>query len=369
MNLSPLTGQSISATVRLEDAIISPYVHTNDRTGMMARPFSSQTNINKNQQQQQRHKKRAAEYCTDILSCFHTTGTMGKSKSARRRARREQQQKRKQPDSTTTALSGAADSDDSEDDFSDLLVAAAAWAGDEETAIAVSKPSTSSAPPLKKQKTNIGGSGQRLPPTFPTNLPTPSTGFLRNEEPYRESFQAALTTAYEGCVWDEPEELASKENVKERAIQTALNEMNAAGLFRTDVTQPAGMGSRCVKTYVTRCLLGDEGTTYKYLGLRMFSHPWKQNEQQQQPQKTTKLQSAIHNIWELNQALTQRTQDHLKTLERKRMDSGGNDPAVQGRAKYSITLINKMKVHSRLKDEPMFGDSKCSVSWHADSSL
>ena len=50
--------------------------------------------------------------------------------------------------------------------------------------------------------------------------------------------------------------------------------MEDEGLFRTDVTQPFSLGTKCAKTYVTRCLLGKDGTTYKYLGLRMFVHPW-----------------------------------------------------------------------------------------------
>ena len=38
--------------------------------------------------------------------------------------------------------------------------------------------------------------------------------------------------------------------------------------YQYDITQPAGLNSKLAKTLVSRCLLGDEGITYKYLGLR-----------------------------------------------------------------------------------------------------
>ena len=50
--------------------------------------------------------------------------------------------------------------------------------------------------------------------------------------------------------------------------------LEAHGFYRFDITQPHGLNSRCATTFVTRCLVGEPGITYKYLGLRMFSHPW-----------------------------------------------------------------------------------------------
>jgi len=41
-----------------------------------------------------------------------------------------------------------------------------------------------------------------------------------------------------------------------------------------DVTQPLGLGTKLAPTFVRRTLVGENGITYKYLGLRMFSHPW-----------------------------------------------------------------------------------------------
>ena len=45
-------------------------------------------------------------------------------------------------------------------------------------------------------------------------------------------------------------------------------------LDRYDLTQPMGPGTPIARTRVTRCLIGKRGITYKYLGLRMFAHPW-----------------------------------------------------------------------------------------------
>jgi alpha-ketoglutarate-dependent dioxygenase FTO len=36
---------------------------------------------------------------------------------------------------------------------------------------------------------------------------------------------------------------------------------------------------------------------------------------------------------------------------------------------FDIALINRMENSSNLKQEPSLGEGKCSVSWHADSSL
>lgn len=48
----------------------------------------------------------------------------------------------------------------------------------------------------------------------------------------------------------------------------AFDGLEEGGIFRADVTQPFGLGTKCAVTYVTRTLVGEPGTTYKYLGLR-----------------------------------------------------------------------------------------------------
>jgi hypothetical protein len=83
------------------------------------------------------------------------------------------------------------------------------------------------------------------------HLPRPKDDFLRNQEPYKESFQAALKTSYEGFAVDES---AGRPN--ESKVQQAMDELLQKHIFRTDVTQPFGLGTKCAKTYVTRCCVG-----------------------------------------------------------------------------------------------------------------
>eukprot|EP00980_Cylindrotheca_fusiformis_P008195 scaffold1736_cov127-Cylindrotheca_fusiformis.AAC.9 len=184
-----------------------------------------------------------------------------------------------------------------------------------------------------------------LPLPFPSHLPFPSYDFLRNEEPYKESFHAALRTSYEGFVVDD-----SLVGLEEATVSQYLELMLQQKYFRRDVTQPFGLGTKCAKTYVTRCLMGEPGTTYKYLGLRMFAHPWQKGA-----------------IQKLASTLTERTRQHLNELDKKRC--ARNAPKTKGRADFDICLINRMEALDDLKSEPTIGNAKTTVSWHADSSL
>jgi alpha-ketoglutarate-dependent dioxygenase FTO len=301
-------------------------------------------------------------------------------KRARKKALRQQEQKPQQEEakhgdsnrhhhaSKKRRLAPQKD-DDEEDD--DLLAAAAAWA---------SAPSQKQQPTvhhkIKQKKPTVTTTSakhiHRKPPPFPTankNLPIPEHDFLKDEGIYRPSFQAALDTSYEGLAWDHPNVV-----LPESQLQQALAVLDEYGLFRTDVTQPAGLGTKLVPSYVTRCLLGEEGTTYRYLGLRMFSHPWNGG-----TKNSKKLQAALQTFQELNTKLTQRTQLHLQDLKQKRQaasrrtndDAHQQEPVINGKTGFDVTLINKMTIHKRLREEPMFkgAHNKYSVGWHADSSL
>jgi alpha-ketoglutarate-dependent dioxygenase FTO len=208
-----------------------------------------------------------------------------------------------------------------------------------------------------------------LPLPFPPNLPVPKESFLRNQAPYQKSFQAALETSYEGLVVDDDisitqPEVSSSKGGTESIVQDALDTLERHGFFRTDVTQPFGLGTKCAKTYVTRCLLGASGTTYKYLGLRMFAYPW---DLASGSGDNPVVAKAVETVGAMNQSLTERSQHHLSHLSAKRQ-ARGDDPC-RGRAGFDIALINRMENSSNLKQEPSLGEGKCSVSWHADSSL
>lgn len=224
------------------------------------------------------------------------------------------------------------------------------------------------------------------PPEFPVGYKTPKNEFLRNEGKYKKSFQKSLETCYEGFVVDYPEEINDKEkepinHYNHKLLQKAFVVLENTGIFfRTDITQPFGLGTKCANTYVTRCLLGEDGTTYKYLGLRMFAHPWNifENEERSKDDRemseseSMSVEKAIQIIYELNQQLTQRTKNHLNNLNQNRRKTRGQTTSmmVKGRAGFDVTLINRMQDTPELKREPTMSDKvRYSVSWHADSSL
>ncbi len=215
-----------------------------------------------------------------------------------------------------------------------------------------------------------------LPLPFPhaKDLPIPEKDFLRNVEPYKRTFRTAIETSYEGFTVDTPSRVEKGMNqdclFDHENIEQALLTMDRRGLFRTDVTQPFGLGTKCAKTYVTRCLLGEEGTTYKYLGLRMFAHPWDTMSKSSDDDDTVQLNESLNIISKLNKDLTERTKSHLTELEQTRSKrsfpaSLSSQACVKGRAKYDVTLINRMTDAPDLKKEPTLGQGKCSVSWHA----
>ena len=272
---------------------------------------------------------------------------------------------------------------------------------------------------VKKSNSENKHNDDFLPPIFPQHLARPPKGyFLRDEQPYEDSFEEALRGPYKGFVVDNADALSSSRAmddevcpVEENIVQSSLERMKRDGIFRTDITQPFGLGTKCAKTYVTRCLVGNPGTTYKYLGLRMFAHPWtstsssnmnrKRNGKKRQKRSfgdemnnsgqggaIIKYTSTIR---ELSQALTKRTAMHLSDLDESRRQRRAHP--TKGRADFDICLINRMESSSDLKpfvfgrSSSNVGDNdknrnkknkrrtsddegtKTSVSWHADSSL
>ena len=103
-----------------------------------------------------------------------------------------------------------------------------------------------------------------LPPTFKwddaqqpkKSVLTPSDG---------AAFDRCLRKCYRGLSWEDP---GSLPNSLHRAFTTAFDDLNDAGLFLYDVIQPGGQ--RLSLTMVTRTLIGEPGSTYRYLGLRLF---------------------------------------------------------------------------------------------------
>lgn len=174
--------------------------------------------------------------------------------------------------------------------------------------------------------------------------PNKSTPTLKTPSFLRESdanYEHVMNKWYNGLKTDPPEL-----TMKESQVKKALLDMSS--WYRRDVTQPV---SHCVPTYVTRCLVGEPGTTYKYLGLRMFAHGWKRC---QENRSTT--DQALSTMYNLAEKLTERTREHLDRANH----------STSNRKPFTICLINRMDAKTQLK--PM-ENGRCTVSWHADSSL
>ncbi|GMI45036.1 hypothetical protein TrCOL_g3314 [Triparma columacea] len=195
-------------------------------------------------------------------------------------------------------------------------------------------------------------SATKYPINYPQILPAVYKQNFLTKTLDEELYNIALKTCFKGCVIDPPSTLPS--SLPPTSILSTLQKLSP--LYQSDVTQPFGLGTPCAKTYVTRCLLGERGTTYKYLGLRMFSSYWGD--------------AGDGGIKDLNEWLEERTKGHLAqlTLDRSYPTTGSN--------KYTVALINRMSSYSssgptsnKLKKEPDFKTSRTNVSWHADSSL
>jgi mRNA N6-methyladenine demethylase len=192
----------------------------------------------------------------------------------------------------------------------------------------------------------------------------PRDRFITPNDP---DFNRVLTSSYTGYALEPKESFPTDFHSQ---FLTALESLDRQQIFQFDITQPAGLGTKLAKTFVTRCLVGEAGTTYKYLGLRMFSLPWGE-------EGGGGVESECRVISEVNQELVSHT---------KRLLEQEGRPAGRGH-QYNLTLINRLVMRPlspsphclflscypeseiKLKTEPCFGRERCTVSWHADSSL
>jgi len=170
-------------------------------------------------------------------------------------------------------------------------------------------------------------------------------------------------------------------------FSNVFSTMDENGLFLYDVVQPGG--KRSSYTFVKRTLVGEPGSTYKYLGLRLFSHPWSpwpdddgdddNNNKGAKKSKNnalnnltqlgykTKTARALLQMGKLNQELIARTEEKLAVQVKPYVEGG-----LVGSTKFTITLINRMEPTSMKKDlkyDNVHGLGKASVSWHKDSGL
>jgi alpha-ketoglutarate-dependent dioxygenase FTO len=161
--------------------------------------------------------------------------------------------------------------------------------------------------------------------------------------------------------------------------------MDDGGLFLRDVVMPGG--KRCTRTVVSRTLVGEPGSTYRYLGLRLFSHPWRDVDDAGDATTTRTtttgagggggtlrdlgyspgVASALLSMGNANASLITRTSDVLDShVSHNRVGPGG----MVGSAEYNLTLVNKMEPDAAgTKRDHDYGMGKVSVGWHRDSGL
>ncbi len=204
------------------------------------------------------------------------------------------------------------------------------------------------------------------------NFLTPSNG---------DKFKSCVQECYQGFAYEKPAAIPS---TMHEAFSSSFDTLNDTGLFLYDVVQPGG--KKLSLTFVTRTLIGDPGSTYKYLGLRLFSHPWcdidqdgdskiladtksskKSGKTLMQIGYSKQCARALIQMGEINLQLKERTENLLKSEIAPKVKEG-----LVGSAKYSLTLINKMEpttLKKDLKSDSIHGMGKTSVSWHKDSGL
>ena len=173
---------------------------------------------------------------------------------------------------------------------------------------------------LSNPNNNLPQSVYKRKTEYPAKILPYSGPTDRFVTPTDECFEQVLKSSYQGLSILGQDSFSTKFHSE---FQSALIGLESIGAYQFDVTQPAGLGSKLAKTYVTRCLVGEAGTTYKYLGLRMFSYPWNPNE----------IGSSEYTvkIGDLNKTLIDKTRNLLKDLKRESV----------GSCEYNLTLINR----------------------------
>ena len=100
--------------------------------------------------------------------------------------------------------------------------------------------------------------------------------------------------------------------------------------LKYDITQPGGLGTKIARTYVSRCVVGAPGITYKYLGLRIFAYPWTAGEVGATPETIE--------IGRLNEEMVRRSSQLLCAHR-------SADHPYTGSCQYNLTLINRFVSH------------------------
>ncbi|XP_071785710.1 alpha-ketoglutarate-dependent dioxygenase FTO-like [Asterias amurensis] len=171
----------------------------------------------------------------------------------------------------------------------------------------------------------------------------------------------------------------------------ALNVLYYHGYFYRDWVKVKG---QTVQTPISRTLVGEPGTTYKYLGLRLFTIPWSFGDVQ--PENEIEIACGV--IGKLNEhfkvasrkLLLEKENERLeRAVTRTKSDEGtpscldkeesrgcesgdGRILSIDDGTDFNVALINYMDptdLDVRLKPEPYYGMGSLAVSWHMDGNL
>ena len=128
--------------------------------------------------------------------------------------------------------------------------------------------------PLPGVKASVYKRKANYPPLYLSDqqlneLNIPRNRFVTQDD---KCYDSVIASAYQGFHHSPTESFSRYFHTRFERAMIGLETKEEA--YQYDVTQPGGLGTKTAMTYVTRCVVGDPGTTYKYLGLRMFSIPW-----------------------------------------------------------------------------------------------
>ena len=140
-----------------------------------------------------------------------------------------------------------------------------------------------------------------------------------------KEYQNVLTECYKNFYLQEESKFSSDFH---SSFQGALEGLE--NVYQFDLTQPGGLDTKVAKTYVSRCLVGDCGTTYKYLGLRMFSIPWTEGE--------VGVSDASITIGMMNKQLINRSNE---LITKDCNPPTATTRASKGSCDFNLTLINR----------------------------
>ena len=169
-------------------------------------------------------------------------------------------------------------------------------------------------------------------------------------------YSSLLATCYRGFHTDPPKAVPQPVHAR---FGEAFGALDAAGIFARDVIEPSR--GALTRTHVARALVGAPGMTYRYLGIRIFAHPWSG--------PVSRLEAigegggargaaALRSIGELNSELAAAAASRLKSAVAAACGGGGGPAEPVGSCEFTLTLINVTTP-----------EAAGGVSWHADGGL